>query len=71
MRNIVNISLPDELNKEVDRMVKSGNYASKSEFFRHILRLWKEDQLLKELNESRSQIAGKKGRVLKSLKDLR
>ena len=32
MRNIVNISLPKELNKEVEKAVKSGRYASKSEF---------------------------------------
>lgn len=71
MRNIVNISLPAELNKEVEKMVKSGDYATKSEFFRHLLRLWKEDQLLKGLDESRAQISSKKGKALGSLKDLR
>jgi len=43
MRNIVNISLPKELNKEVEKAVRSGRYASKSEFFRYLIRLWKED----------------------------
>ncbi len=71
MRNIVNISLPAELSKEVEKMVKRGDFATKSEFFRHLLRLWKEEQALKELNESRAQILGRKGRTLKSLKDLR
>ena len=38
MRKIVNISLPQEMYLEVDQIVKSGNYASKSEFFRHLIR---------------------------------
>lgn len=70
MRNIVNISLPEKLNREVDRAVKKGNYASKSEFFRDLLRLWKEEELLEELRESQREIAMGKGRVLKSVKDL-
>ncbi len=71
MRNIVNISLPKELNKEVERAVKSGRYASKSEFFRDLIRLWKEEQLLWELRKSQKEIATGKGKILRSLKDLR
>jgi len=71
MRNIVNISLPVELNQEVEKAVKSGNFATKSEFFRHLLRLWKEEQALRSLRESQREIAGGKGKTLKSLKDLR
>ena len=71
MRNIVNISLPKELNNEVEKAVKSGGYASKSEFFRNLIRIWKEDQLFKELKESQREIAAGKGKVLRSLKDLR
>lgn len=71
MRTIINISLPQELNKQVEKAVKSGRYASKSEFFRSLLRLWEEEQLLKELKESQKEIADGKGKVLKSLKDLR
>ncbi|MBI5305989.1 ribbon-helix-helix protein, CopG family [Candidatus Wolfebacteria bacterium] len=71
MRNIVNISLPKELNKEVEKAVKSGHYASKSEFFRNLIRLWKEEQLLQELKESQREIAAGKGKILRSLKDLR
>ena len=71
MRNIVNISLPKELNKEVEKAVKSGRYASKSEFFRDLIRLWKEEQLLQELRGSQREIAAGKGKVLRSLKDLR
>jgi Arc/MetJ-type ribon-helix-helix transcriptional regulator len=71
MRNIVNISLPAELNREVEKAIKSGDFASKSEFFRHLLRLWKEEQVLRELRDSQREIAQGKGKTLKSLKDLR
>lgn len=71
MRNIINISLPKELNKEVEKAVKSGHYASKSEFFRDIIRLWREQKLLDEIIESEKEFVEGKGKVLRSLKDLR
>lgn len=71
MRSIINISLPKELSKEVERAVKTGRYTSKSEFFRDLLRSWKEEQLLQELKESQREIAAGRGKVLRSLKDLR
>ena len=71
MRKIINISLPEELKKEVGKVVKSGRYATASEFFRDLIRLWKEEELLQELRESQLEIARGKGKVLKSLKDLR
>jgi putative addiction module CopG family antidote len=71
MRNIINISLPKELSKEVEKAMKSGRYASKSEFFRDLLRLWQEEQLLRELRKSQREIAAGKGKTLRSLKDLR
>jgi Arc/MetJ-type ribon-helix-helix transcriptional regulator len=71
MRSIVNISLPAELNKEVEKAVKAGDFATKSEFFRHLLRLWKEEQVLRELKQSQREIARGKAKVLKSLKELR
>ena len=71
MRSIVNISLPEELNNDVEKAVKEGRFATKSEFFRHLLRLWKEDEALRGLRRSRRAIAGGKGKVLRSLKDLR
>lgn len=71
MRNIINISLPKELSKEVDKAVKSGNFASKSEFFRNLIRMWKEQKLLDEIMESEKEFAEGKGKILRSLKDLR
>ncbi len=71
MRKVVNISLPLELSKIVEKTMKTGQYATKSEFFRHLLRMWIEGKLLKELDESRKEITAGRGKVLKSLKDLR
>lgn len=71
MRDIINISLPRELSKEVERAVEKGKYASKSEFFRSLLRLWKEQELLDEIRESEKEFAAGKGKVLKSLKELK
>ncbi len=71
MRNIINISLPPQLKEEVEAEVEKGNFASTSEFFRYLLRLWQEKKLLKELNQSRREIKNGRGKVLRSLKDLR
>jgi len=71
MRNIVNISLPKTLNKVVEKEVKEGGYASKSEFFRFLLRLWKEKELARELSEDKKEFEAGKGKMLKSLRDLR
>jgi len=71
MREIINISLPAPMAKTVKKAVKTGDYSSTSEFFRHLLREWQLGNLLLELNESKSEIASGKGKILKSLKDLR
>ena len=65
------ISLPLPLTSVVEKEVKRGNYASKSEFFRHLLRLWMEEKLNYDLNQSRKEIRQGKGKLLKSLTDLR
>lgn len=71
MREVINISLPSPMAKTVKTAVKKGSYASTSEFFRDLIRHWQENNLLIELNESRAEIANGKGKVLKSLKNLR
>lgn len=67
MRNIINISLPQELTKVVKKEVKAGNYASVSEFFRYLLRT---HRLAEELNQAKIDFGKKNWKVLKSLKDL-
>ena len=71
MREVINISLPKELNRKVEELMKRGGYATKSEFFRDILRMWMEGKILRELSESRKELASSKGKLLKSLKGLR
>lgn len=71
MRKVVNISLSPELYKEVEKAVKSGRYSSKSEFFRDLIRLWQDEKLLNDVRESEKEFAEGRGRVLRSLKDLR
>lgn len=71
MRNIINISLPEKMKKAVEESVKKGHFSTKSEFFRMLLRLWMEGKLAQELEESRKELRRGKGKLLKSLKDLR
>ena len=71
MRKVINISLPPLMAKTVKNAVKAGNYASTSEFFRTLLRDWQENKLLDELKESQAEFDAGKGKILKSLKDLR
>lgn len=70
MRNIVNISLPAEMVQTVKKEVKSGRYATTSEFFRDLLRLWNSLKLAEELNADRRVFEAGKGKVLRSLRDL-
>ena len=71
MREVINISLPSPMAKTVKTAVRTGDYASTSEFFRHLLREWQAGKLLSELNQSRQEIASGNGKILKSLKALR
>ena len=71
MRAIINISLPEPMALTVERAVATGQYATKSEFFRTLIRNWSEQQLANELNQSRLEMKSGKGKLLKSLKDLR
>jgi len=71
MRSIVNISLTPQLNGLVNQIVGTGQYASKSEFFRSLLRDWQEKNLTSKLKKSQQEIKQGKGKLLSSLKDLR
>lgn len=72
MRSIVNISLPRELNKIVERLAKKGNYATKSEFLREVIReRIEEENVLSQIQKSEVEFKTGKGKVLRSLKELR
>ncbi len=71
MRQIINISLPQAMTQTLQQVVKEGDYASKSEFFRALFRMWLEGKIVKDLAQSRKELALGQGKKLKSLKDLR
>ncbi|HNY04136.1 MAG TPA: ribbon-helix-helix domain-containing protein [Candidatus Woesebacteria bacterium] len=71
MRQIINISLPQSMAEYVNNAVKKGQFASKSEYFRHLIRQKSEDEAIKEVLDSHRQMKKGKMILLKSLKDLR
>lgn len=71
MRNIVNISLPANMLKTLKREVREGDFATTSEFFRHLLRLWHTKKLGGDLRQRRKDFEAGHGKTLHSLRDLR
>ena len=72
MRSIVNISLSKELSIKLDSMVKKGKYSTKSEFVRDLIRDRMEyEDLVRSVRKSQAEFRAGKGKVLRSLKDLR
>lgn len=67
----MNISLPADLKKQIDAVVRNGKYATRSEFIRQLLRAWEAGELLKELKESQREASLGKAKRLRSLRDLR
>ena len=72
MRNIINISLPRQLNQEIEKVMRKGRYSTKSEFLREIIReRIAEEDLSARIAKSQKEIKTRKGRVLNSLRNLR
>jgi len=57
--------------KEVREEVKTTGFASVSEYFRHLIREEKQRRLARELAAERRAFKGGRGKVLRSLRDLR
>ncbi|HLG25671.1 MAG TPA: ribbon-helix-helix domain-containing protein [Candidatus Gracilibacteria bacterium] len=70
MRQIVNISLPEETVKMIKAEVKKGGFASVSEFMRHLIRLWNTEKLVRDLKDGEKAFKAGKWKTLTSLKDL-
>ncbi|MFA6304527.1 MAG: ribbon-helix-helix domain-containing protein [Patescibacteria group bacterium] len=70
MRQVINISLPQEMAKELRVNFKKEGFATVSEFFRHLLREWQINKLLREVKKGREEIKAGKGVKIKSMKDL-
>lgn len=72
MREVINISLPPAMAKEVKKAVKTGKYASTSEFFRELINLWYSEELLfRDLQKSEQDYKEGRWKTLKSFKELR
>ena len=71
MKLAINISLPEPVVNNIRSAVKKGRFSSTGAFIKKLLNDWQEEKLLAELEESRKDILEGKGKVLKSLKDLR
>ena len=56
--------------KDIKQEVKKGEFASVSEFVRHLIRLWNTHKLGNQLLKDRSDFEMGKGKTLKSLEDL-
>lgn len=70
MRTTVNISLPKKLKENIDKTVQKGNYSSRSEFIRSIIRRWQEDKVVRRIYESKTQADEGKAKKLSSIDDL-
>ena len=71
MRTIINISLPEKMAREIEGEIKKERFSTKSEFFCMLVRLWLEKELSEDLEESRKELRRGKGKLLRSLKELR
>jgi len=73
MRNIINLSIPEDMNNYIKQEIKENNYTSVSEFFRKLVRDYKEEKLLKELKKDQEEFRKNPNlnSHIKSLKDLR
>ena len=59
------------IGKVMKKDIKAGGFSLTSEFVRHLIRLWNTKQLGEELRADRQSFENSKGKLLKSLKDLR
>ena len=71
MRQLMSISLPNDLKRYVEKAVKEDGYSTTSEFIRDLIRQRKEERIVRELLESEKDMKTGKGKVLTSLKAIR
>ena len=57
--------------RDIKKEVKKGGFASTSEFMRLLVRMWKEEEFVKDILERDKEMKEGKGILLRSLKDLR
>lgn len=71
MRSIVNISLPAEMTKDIEREVRRLKFGSKSEFMRHLIREWvSARQVMSDVAQSEREHRAGKSKKLTSPDEL-
>jgi Arc/MetJ-type ribon-helix-helix transcriptional regulator len=70
-RKVMSISITPEIAKRIDGILSEGQYISKSELFRDMLRSWEDSRIRFQVENSRKEIIKGRTKALKSLKDLR
>ena len=68
-RNVINISLPPDMVREIKREVKEGQFASVSEYVRHLVRIHKTNKLAAVLHEERRGLERGELKLLSKLDD--
>lgn len=71
MRAIVNISVPKKIAEEVKLAAREDGFASVSEYFRYLHREEVRRKLAEELRAQTRAFKQGKGKILRSLRDLR
>ncbi len=71
MRQTMSISLPKDLLDEVEKGVKEGGFSTKSEYIRQLVRDRKQEKFMQIIKKNRQDFKAGKGKILKSLKDLK
>lgn len=71
MRSAITISIPETMKHDIEKEVKLKGYATTSELFRDLWRTWKKNELISAVKKSDKEFISGKGKVLKSLRDLR
>ena len=56
---------------QIKKEAKKGGFSTTSEFMRHLIRSWNTMKLIQELEKSSKEFEMGKGKILKSLKDLK
>ena len=71
MRTIVNISLPEEMAKQIKKESKESGFATTSEFIRHLIRIWNTEKLSKIIKKGDAEYNKGKTQVIRSFSEIK
>lgn len=71
MRNVLNISLPEQMTRQFETAFRRSHHASKSEFFRYIFHTYMREQTaIKDVKKSQAEYRAGKAIRLTKIEDL-